>query len=113
MRLVGLRHPCLLSSGINLAVCSDYASCLILVFGLVVSGFQKDWQVKFNLPEKEGFGITRISNDHELFLKVDHSERAAAFLNIKVGLLFEFFLQALECYFYDFLEVLGLNFLRF
>lgn len=79
----------------------------------MVSSLNQDGQVKFKLPEKEGFWIARISDDHELFLKVDHSESAPAFLDIENGLPFEFVLQAVECYFDNFLEVLGLDFLRF
>jgi hypothetical protein len=79
----------------------------------VVSSLYQDGQVKFKLPDKEGFWIARISSDHEIFLKVDHCESTPAFLDIKISLPFEFVLQAVECYFDNFLEMLGLDFFRF
>ena len=111
--LWGLSHPFLLRGGVNLAICSYHPGCLVFVLRLVVSSLYQDRQVKFKLPKKEGFWITRIPSDHELFLKIDHGESAPAFLDVKVGLPFEFVLQAVECYFDNFLEVFGLDFLWF
>jgi len=111
--LWGLSHPCLLRSGVDLAICGYHSRCLVFVLRLVVSSLYQDRQVKFKLPKKEGFWIARIPSDHELFLIIDHGESAATFLDVKVGLPFEFVLQAVKCYFDNFLEVFGLDFLWF